>query len=282
MSKKAIYPSFIIGGAPKSGTSSLYFWLSAHPQIIGSKIKEPFFFADEVNRFNKGLNCIENPFEDYAKLFENGEEGKQSFESTAHYLYYQNAIDGLQKLPVKPRIIFLLREPSAQLLSHYQMERYRTQSVKMELSEYVKQPYILKYTEYTKYLQMWFDGYGRDFVKVVLFEDMMRNKLRVIKEIAGFLEVDASFYDDFDFEHRNKSVKIKSSKLHKFGLAVQAKIPHQVQKVLLPLYLKMNSGDVPKPTDEEKAILAEFKKEKLVEVESLKLLLPELDFALWK
>ncbi len=282
MSKRNIYPSFIIGGAPKSGTSSLYFWLSAHPQIVGSKIKEPFFFADEVNRFNKGLNCIENPIEDYAKLFENGEPGKLSFESTAHYLYYQNAIDGLQKLPVKPRIIFLLREPSAQLLSHYQMERYRTQSVQMPLSEYVKQAYILNYTEYTKYLNMWFNGYGRGFVKVVLFEDMMKNKQRVVKEIAQFLGVDAAFYNDFDFEHRNKSVKIKSSRLHKFGLAVQSKIPHGVQKLLMPLYLKFNSSDVPKPTDAEKAILAKFKAEKAGEVEKLKALLPELNFDLWK
>ena len=109
MKDKLIFPEFIIGGAPKCGTSSLYFWLSAHPQLVGSPVKEPFFFADDINRFNRGLNYLENDLQDYATLFENGSPQTKSFESTAHYLYYDNAIKGLQELPKKPKMIFLLR-----------------------------------------------------------------------------------------------------------------------------------------------------------------------------
>ena len=53
-------PNVIIAGAPKCGTSSLYFWLSAHPEVKASMVKETFFFADDVNRFNKNGNIIEH------------------------------------------------------------------------------------------------------------------------------------------------------------------------------------------------------------------------------
>ena len=59
-------PNVIIAGAPKCGTSSLYFWLSAHPEVKASMVKETFFFADEVNRFNKNANIIEHSLADYS------------------------------------------------------------------------------------------------------------------------------------------------------------------------------------------------------------------------
>ena len=40
-------PNFLITGAPKAGTSSLYNYLNEDPQIYMSLIKEPKFFALE-------------------------------------------------------------------------------------------------------------------------------------------------------------------------------------------------------------------------------------------
>ena len=37
-------PSFIIGGTPKAGTSSLFDWLSRHPQVAPSRQKEINYF----------------------------------------------------------------------------------------------------------------------------------------------------------------------------------------------------------------------------------------------
>ena len=44
-----IYPNFFILGAPKSGTTSLYKYLSEHPNIFMSKIKGPHFFSSDVS-----------------------------------------------------------------------------------------------------------------------------------------------------------------------------------------------------------------------------------------
>lgn len=40
-------PNFILIGAAKSGTTSLFYYLNQHPQIYMSRNKEPHFFAFE-------------------------------------------------------------------------------------------------------------------------------------------------------------------------------------------------------------------------------------------
>src|SRR5689334_6524517 len=47
-----VLPNFFLVGAPKAGTTSLYFYLRQHPQIYMSPIKEPHFFCDEMRLEN--------------------------------------------------------------------------------------------------------------------------------------------------------------------------------------------------------------------------------------
>jgi hypothetical protein len=89
----------------------------------------------------------------------------------------------------------------------------------------------------------------------------MSRKEAVMKEIAEYVGVDSSFYDAFDFEHRNESVAIKSGALHQLGLKLQPLIPHALQRALLPLYMKLNSGGRVQDAAEDVAVLATFKKD---------------------
>src|SRR5690348_379750 len=50
----ATLPNFLIVGAPKAGTTSLYHYLDQHPQIFMSPIKEPNYFASEIRPENFG------------------------------------------------------------------------------------------------------------------------------------------------------------------------------------------------------------------------------------
>ena len=127
-------PNLIIGGAPKCGTSSLYFWLAAHPEVFASKTKETFFFSDRVNRFNKYSNCIEHNLEKYSNYFKlASNQHKILFEATAAYLYSENALRNFASFKNPPKIIFIFREPSAQIYSHYKMEKYRTKKTSLDL-----------------------------------------------------------------------------------------------------------------------------------------------------
>lgn len=275
-------PNLIIGGAPKCGTSSLYFWLAAHPEVFGSPKKETFFFADQVNRFNSDANVHEHELARYEKFFEGGKELKIRFEATAHYLYEKEALKAYSNWPQPPKIIFLFREPSKQMYSHYKMEKYRTKRVDLPLSEYIKLPKINNYVRYAEHLQPWIEAMPDGHVGVWMFEDMMSRKVEVMKEIAAFLGIDPSFYDRFDFEHRNESVAIRSGFLHQLGLKLQPLIPHGLQKALLPLYMKLNSGGRVQDDAGDKAILSDFKVAHAEQGEKLSKLVPGFPAEMWK
>lgn len=275
------YPDFIIGGAPKCGTSSLYFWLAAHPQACGSKVKEPYYFDDRITRFNEGANYIENGLAKYSGYFSHCAVDSKPFEASAGYLYAQNAIEGFQKLPEVPKVIFILRYPSKQLVSHYKMTRYRLNREVKNLEEYAQRERVNLFWRYSQSLKLWFDHYPKDKIKIVLFEDLVGDKVNTLKDIASFLEMDPEFYTDFDFEHRNESVAIKRKSLHEFGLKVQPYIPHFIQKALLPLYLKSNSSKVPNLDEKDESFLATLQSEFEAERKLLEEMLPKLSFASW-
>ena len=80
-----------------------------------------------------------------------------------------------------------------------------------------------------------------------------------MKEIAEYLEIDSSFYESFNFEHRNESVAIRSGVLHQLGLRIQPLIPHFIQRLLLPIYMKMNSGGRVLDDEDDAGVLQAFK-----------------------
>lgn len=244
-------PNVIIAGAPKCGTSSLYFWLAAHPDACASKAKETFYFADEVNRFNKGLNFVENGLKPYGKHFEHCSGSKVIFEATAPYIYYQNALEQIATLSSRPKVIFLLREPSKRLQSQYLFERYRTGRRNMPLEDYLALPDRLPHGLYTQYLQKWETAIGRDRMMIYIFEEFMSDPRSGMKDISKKLGLDENFYDHFNFTTRNETLKMKSTALHRAGLKLQPYIPHWVQSTLLPIYLKFNSSGKPKTSPEE-------------------------------
>jgi hypothetical protein len=55
-------PNFIVIGARRSGTTSLYYYLKQHPDISISPIKETNFFAYDPERMDQFINIYERPF----------------------------------------------------------------------------------------------------------------------------------------------------------------------------------------------------------------------------
>ena len=55
-------PTFVVIGAMKCGTTSLYRYLQQHPEICMSRTKEPNFFVREKN-YDKGIEWYQSLFE---------------------------------------------------------------------------------------------------------------------------------------------------------------------------------------------------------------------------
>lgn len=113
---------FMIIGAQKSGTTALAHFLSQHPKISMSRVKENHLFDSEAYDPAWTINDINCQ---YAETFDAESEDKIKGEATPIYLYWKEVIPELRKYNPSLKLIVLLRDPVERAISQYQMERAR-------------------------------------------------------------------------------------------------------------------------------------------------------------
>ena len=101
-------PNFFIVGAPKAGTTSLYDYFRAHPEIYMSPVKGPRFFC-YTNQ--QDSNYRFRTLEEYAALFDGVTTETAVGEATALYFEYPRTAGRIAELVPDARIIAVLREP---------------------------------------------------------------------------------------------------------------------------------------------------------------------------
>lgn len=106
-------PDFIIIGAPRCGTTSLYRYMTCHPQILAAAEKELRFFSQE---FDRGLDWYQAQFPTVEAA-----EPYLTGEATPTYLAHPHAADRLAQCFPATKLIVLLRDPIQRAFSHYQM-----------------------------------------------------------------------------------------------------------------------------------------------------------------
>lgn len=98
-------PNFFIIGAPKCGTTALAKWLSDHPLVFFSALKEPHYFNVDGRRITKRLRH-------YERLFEGAEENQIAVgEGSTRYLYSREAVPRILDYAPDARFIVCLRNP---------------------------------------------------------------------------------------------------------------------------------------------------------------------------
>jgi hypothetical protein len=114
-------PNFLIGGAGKSGTTTLWAVLRRHPQVFMPRVKDVSFFSSDVaprSVYHHGIDW-------YGGLFA-GAEGRIAIgEASVAYLYDPESPRLIQKHLGMPRMVFILRDPCERTYSHYWQERKR-------------------------------------------------------------------------------------------------------------------------------------------------------------
>src|SRR5450631_4077734 len=83
-------PNFFIAGVQKCGTTALYSYLSQHPGVFMPAMKEPYYFATDLDMPGR----ITTP-EQYRDLFAPAPRGTLTGEASPLYLYSKTAVRGL-------------------------------------------------------------------------------------------------------------------------------------------------------------------------------------------
>jgi hypothetical protein len=107
-------PDFLIVGVMKGGTTSLFRYLSKHPQVLPPFRKEIKYF--DCNYF-KGKAWYRAHFP-LKKKFTSG--SKLTGEATPYYIFHPEAPQRIASAVPKAKIIILLRNPIERAYSHYQ------------------------------------------------------------------------------------------------------------------------------------------------------------------
>ena len=205
-------PNFLIVGAAKSGTTSLYHYLKQHPDIFMPTLKEPqYFVKDKVrNRIHKGVYDKN----EYYSLFKESQEKLIGEASVFYLFYYKEAIQNIiQELGNEVKIIIVLRNPIERSYSAYQhVSRNNVmESLSFEMALEKEAKRLEKNPNLTPMVCYQAMGLYSDAVKayreafknvlVVLYDDLQSNPKNFLNEIGEFLEVQG--LDDVQIKKHN-------------------------------------------------------------------------------
>jgi hypothetical protein len=206
-------PNFIIIGAAKSGTTSLYHYLAQHPQIYMSPRKHTRFFAYEnENPSFRGPGPVEPPMpyaiadvESYHALFDGASHETALGEASHSYLYQAQAAGRIKKYAPGMKLIAILRDPTERAFSHYRQlirngrERITDFTEALEKEEarvrdnWWPDFHYVRIGLYYQQLQRYLELFGHEQIKVYLYEDLCLDPTGMLCDVFRFLDVDDSF-----------------------------------------------------------------------------------------
>jgi hypothetical protein len=207
----ATLPTFVIIGAMRSGSTSLYKYLQDHPQVFMPR-KEIHFFD---RRWANGLDWYRARFEGYAGQPAVGE-------ATPTYLADVVALDRMATTIPQARLIAILRDPVARAYSHYWMEHVRQrdprtfeEAVADELDGTgpTTEPGYLARGRYHRQLVEVCGRYPREQLLVVLLDDLQARPQETFAEVCRFLHVDDRFVPPRLGERVNRYVGFRSMRV---------------------------------------------------------------------
>ncbi len=225
---------FMIVGAQKCGTSTLFMILNSHPLIVGARRKEPHFFSSSSD--------WKNELPQYHKLFEET-EGALYFEASTTYTFYPlrnlRIWDDIFNYNPHMKFIYIVRRPIDRIVSSY-MHSYERGYTDLSFEEaLIKERHYLDLTRYYTQISPYIKVFGRNSVLIIDFDDLICRRQAVLEEISGFLSIDVNKLADHEQLHANKSIG-GEKRHHKFD---SPSIPLKaIRKFLPPLWDKITDN----------------------------------------
>ena len=263
-------PNFLIIGAAKAGTTSLYDWLNQHPQIYMTPTKETNFFAFEGEEISypKGsisegyLDGFKTSFESYMEQFQGVTNEIAIGEASPSYLYHTKAAARIKYYCPDVKLIAILRDPVERAYSqflHHAREGFENcldfiAALREEdnriLNKWWWGYFYVDGGFYYTQLQRYFEKFDSSKIKVYLYEDLRSNRYDLIKDIFQFLEVDDNFIPDTSTKYnvtgipKNKFLHELLSKQNFLKTSVKAIMPQGLRRKLA---MNLKNANLVKP-----------------------------------
>ncbi|HDZ18364.1 hypothetical protein LCGC14_0877340 [marine sediment metagenome] len=206
-------PDFLIIGASRCGTTSLYNYLVKHPNIKSARVKEVHFF--DLNYF-KGVDWYKSFFPTKFYKFIMTRLSHRDFltgEASPSYITHPHAAKRVYSNFPKIKIIILLRNPIDRAYSQYhhilkggrekisfdkaivkENDRINGELDKMIKNEFYKSPYYPAFAYLTRGLYInqikpWLNYFPEEQILIVKSENLFQYPKGTLKEIFKFLNL---------------------------------------------------------------------------------------------
>jgi hypothetical protein len=222
-------PNFFVVGAARSGTTSLDRYLSQHPEIFITPRKDAHFFAAEhFPRTGPGDGVMNRKVmrdeEQYAQLFARLATEKAIGESSAFYLCLAGTAERIVQAIPDAKILMVLREPAARAYSAYMLlkrDGRETLSFEEGLSREEERKrqgfepmwWYKDLSLYASQVKRYLEVFGKERVKVLLYDELFANPGPVLREVFAFLRVKEDVAIDTSVRY-NVSGAPRSRRLH--------------------------------------------------------------------
>lgn len=234
--------NFIIAGTEKAGTTSVFSYLSQHPEVAASRRKETDFF-----RSAGGTR------DDYASFFPAAEGRPVVMEASPGYLgEASHVVPRMRALVPDVKLLFILRDPVARFLSSYHFHRgklnlpadlgfhdylqaclaYAASDAATDAAAhgaaqrgigdwYLK---VLPFGRYAVYLEQYLEAFPRERVLVTFYDELQADPRRFMEGVSTFLGIDRSVWADVDFRPVNVTFSGRNRLLHRLAVRVNDRL----------------------------------------------------------
>lgn len=235
--KTMISPNTFLIGVQKSATTSVYNWLSQHPEICAPVALKDFEYFTRESYYTD--DQLLNNF--YKEVYNNEEVILQG---NVHYIFFEESLKRIKEYCPDAKCILILRNPVERAISAYyyavkfnyedlpleegfkkESERLNSEDIRI-LSELTYKHHGLYY----KQIKRFYEIFSKDQLEVHLYEDVSDTPEKVTTSIFKFLDVDDKFKPEF--KSLNNTGEIKNKLLQKIGFGENPIRNFFVRKVL--------------------------------------------------
>lgn len=202
MAGSGTLPDFIVIGAMKAATTTLFQYLSEHPGAFMPELKEPDFFVAEKT-WPKG-------FAWYASLFAAAPDGALLGEGSTNYSKagsFPGVPERIRQHVPDVKLIYLLRDPVERIRSHYVHRLLSGTERRPPAEAIVAGSSYVDTSLYGNQLGRFLDHFPAEQVLVVLTENLRDDPATLLARMQVFLGLDRYDYPDLGRRDHDTSLR---------------------------------------------------------------------------